>query len=87
MKNLERTMKALANGRRILIIRHLGKHKNSSVGDIARAIKLSIKATSKHLGILYAAELVDKEQKSVLVGYFLPTKPHPLVRYISNSRE
>ncbi len=87
MKNLERIIKALANGRRMAIVRYLGKHKGSTVGDIARNIKLSFKSTSKHLAILYAAELVDKEQTSILVKYFLPKKPHPLVKFISNSRE
>jgi DNA-binding transcriptional ArsR family regulator len=87
MKNLERVMKALANGRRMNIVRYLGKHKGATVGDIAASIKLSFKATSKHLAILYAAELIDREQSSILVKYFLPAKPHPLVKFISNSRE
>ena len=41
------------------------------VGEIAGEIKLSFKATSKHLNILYLAGLVDKEQQSLSVQYFL----------------
>ena len=69
MKNTERKLKALANKRRLEILKYLKKEKEASVGDIADAIKLSIKATSKHLGVLSAADLVEKDQRSLLVFY------------------
>lgn len=65
----EGVFKALANRRRIAIILHLKKRKESSVGDIAEAIRLSIKATSKHLAILANVGILEKEQRSLEVFY------------------
>lgn len=87
MKNTERILKALANRRRLVIVRHLKKEKESRVGDIAGAIRLSFKATSKHLSILTAADIVDKEQRSLEVWYRLSTSMSHLAKYISNSLE
>lgn len=58
---LERILKALANKRRLAIIQYLGQEKEATVGDIAEHIKLSFKATSKHLGILANVDIVEKE--------------------------
>ena len=70
-KDFERIMKALANRRRLAILRFLKTTKDASVGDIADEIKLSFKATSKHLGVLYAAGIVDREQRSLQMFYHL----------------
>lgn len=80
-------MKALANKRRMNIIRYLSRKKEATVGDIAKNIKLSFKSTSRHLTILYAADLVEREQRSLQIFYSIQAKPHPLVKYISNSHE
>ena len=71
MKNLERTLKALANKRRLAIIKYLKEHQPASVGDIAAKIDISFKATSKHLGVLSAADIVEKNQQSSLMFYRL----------------
>ncbi len=63
-KELEKTLKALANRRRIAILSILKNEKESTVGDIAEKIKLSFKATSKHLSLLLSVDIVDKEQRS-----------------------
>ncbi len=68
-KELERLFKAVANKRRIAILTVLKKRKSARVGEIADQIKLSFKATSKHLGVLYAAGFVDREQKSMEMHY------------------
>ena len=68
-KTLERHFKALANHRRLSILRLLKSRKNASVGETAEHIRLSFKATSKHLGILYAAGLVERKQLSLMVQY------------------
>ena len=65
LSGLERIIKAFANRRRLGIVRHLKKNKEATVGDIADAIKLSFKATSKHLAILSAAGIVEREQRSL----------------------
>ena len=70
-KELERVLKALANRRRLFILTALKKHGRMTVGDIARTIKLSFKATSKHLAILASAGIVDKVQESLTMNYFI----------------
>jgi DNA-binding transcriptional ArsR family regulator len=64
MKNKEllRILKALSNERRLLIVGHLLKNKELSVGKISEIIHLSFKATSKHLIILYNAKLLNMRQ-------------------------
>lgn len=87
MKNLERLLKALANQRRLTIIKYLKKYKEATVGDIAEHIKLSFKATSKHLGVLSAVDIVEKEQRSLQMWYRLSAHQHHVSKYISNSLE
>ncbi|MBU6323542.1 MAG: winged helix-turn-helix transcriptional regulator [Patescibacteria group bacterium] len=79
-RDLERTMKALANRRRLSILRYLKGRKEANVGDIAEEIRLSFKATSKHLGVLSAADIVDREQRSLQMFYRLAPKPPPGAR-------
>jgi DNA-binding transcriptional ArsR family regulator len=81
-KELEKTLKALANKRRIAILKFIKKSGPSSVGDIASAIKLSFKATSKHLVILSNADILEKEQVSLIVLYSIPKNAHPILAKI-----
>lgn len=78
-KELEKILKALANKRRIAILKFIKKSGRSSVGDVADAIKLSFKATSKHLMILANVDILEKEQISLTMLYFLPKDSHPIV--------
>lgn len=78
-KELEKILKALANRRRIAILKLIKKSGQVSVGEIANAIKLSFTATSKHLVILSNAGILDKEQESLTVFYFLAGEQHPIV--------
>ncbi|MBI5466419.1 MAG: winged helix-turn-helix transcriptional regulator [Candidatus Kerfeldbacteria bacterium] len=71
MPSLERLLKALANRRRLGIVNYLKNHREATVGELADAIKLSLKATSKHLTVLSAADIIDREQRSLLVYYRL----------------
>jgi len=87
MKKIERILKALANRRRLAIVLYLKKAKEDTVGDVAAEINLSFKATSKHLAVLYAADIVEKEQRSLMMFYRLSPNLHHLAKYISNSRE
>jgi len=86
-KQLERVLKALANKRRLAIVRYIKKEKKATVGEIANAIDLSFKATSKHLGILASVDIVDKEQVSLEVWYRLSGAMPPVAKHISNSLE
>lgn len=78
-KEIERILKALANKRRLAIIKYLQSNRRASVGDVAEAIKLSFKATSKHLLILDHVDLVEKEQIGLTVIYFLSKEGRSVV--------
>lgn len=80
MKEQEKILKALANARRLQIVKYIKEKKQATVGMVAGHIKLSFKSTSKHLVILYNAGIFDKGQKSVLVYYFL-SKSLPKIAY------
>ncbi len=69
-RELEKLLKALANKKRIAIIRHL-KTGTATVGEIAKAIRLSIKATSRHLQLLSGAGYLMSEQQALYVHYTL----------------
>ena len=82
MKQYEKILKALANKRRLEIIKYLKSNKKSTVGDLATHLKLSFKSTSKHLAILLSAEIVDKEQLNLFAIYSLVSKPDPISRTV-----
>ena len=71
MKNLEKILKALANRRRLAILKYLKDHGQAPVGEIAHEINLSFKATSKHLGILTNVDILEREQQSSQMFYRL----------------
>ena len=79
--NTERYLKALANSRRLAIVKFLYKEKQSTVGNIANNIKLSLKATSKHLSILSSVDIVDHDQEGLSMLYKL-NLPHPILKSI-----
>ncbi len=76
---MERILKAAANRRRFTILAYLKKEKEATVGSIAEHIHLSFKSTSRHLAILFAADLVDRTQRSSEVFYRLSDIVHPTV--------
>ncbi len=71
INTLEWLFKGVANRRRIAILAYLKKKKSARVGQIADEIRLSLKATSKHLAILSAAGFLDREQVSLEMHYRL----------------
>lgn len=70
---VEQIFKALANRRRLTILRLLSAQGSTSVGDIAAELKLSYAATSRHLRALLNTNLVEQEQVNTTVNYSLPT--------------
>ena len=75
----ERVLKALANRRRLAIVRLLNAKGPTSVGEIAEHIRLSFAATSRHLRALAGADLVENNQMNTTVNYSLPKNRHPLL--------
>ena len=82
LKDLEKQMKALANVRRLAILRYLKKHREASVGDIAGEIRLSFKSTSRHLSVLFAAVVIEREQRSVMMFYSIAGTLHPATKHV-----
>lgn len=83
MKDFEKQYKALANRRRLVILKYLKSRTKASVGDIAKEIKLQLKSTSKHLRVLSAVDFVESQQQSLHVFYFLPQmKPAVLKNFL-----
>ena len=73
-KELERILKSLASKRRIAIVHFLKNTKEATVGTLAEKINLSFKSTSKHLGILFSADIVEKDQKNTQCFYKISTQ-------------
>lgn len=70
----------MANRRRLAIVRYLAQRRDATVTEIADVIRLSLTATSKHLAVLKAADVVTDEKRSLLVMYELIHPPHPAVK-------
>lgn len=91
MMEYERMLKALANRRRLAILRFLRREKEARVGGIAAAINLSFKATSRHLQQLSSADIVERDQRGLEMWYRIGKKLQPsakiVLRHIPNSRE
>jgi len=81
VKELEKPLKALANRRRLAILKYLKDKREASVGEIAGAIHLSLTATSKHLAILSALDIVERDQRSLQMFYRLSHPQKPVVKY------
>jgi DNA-binding transcriptional ArsR family regulator len=69
MKKAEQPLKALANRCRLLIVAFLKKEKEATVARIAEEIGLSLRSTSKHLRVLFVANILDREQRDLFVWY------------------
>jgi DNA-binding transcriptional ArsR family regulator len=83
-RELEKVLKAFANRRRLAIVKYLKVKHEATVSSIAAAIKLSFRSTSKHLGVLSVADVVDREQRSLTVYYRLADRPSPFVRTLTH---
>ncbi len=77
MKKLEKIIKAFGNESRLKILKYLKSKKSASVIDIAKTNKLSYKAVSKHLGILYQVDIVDRTQSGYEMRYKISNSLDP----------
>lgn len=82
MRELEKSLKALANKRRLAILQHLKSEGETSVGDISKEISLSLKSTSRHLAVLHGRDIVEREQRSSQVFYRLAAIQLPAAQRI-----
>jgi len=70
-KDLEKVLKALANRRRLAIVKVLKDMREAHVGYIADEINLSFTTTSRHLVIMERAGVLEKTQRDKQVFYRL----------------
>ena len=80
IRETEKILKALANRRRMAIVAYLRRVGNATPSSISEEIKLSFKATSKHLGILFSADLVEREQFGLRIDYSLKQPLHRITK-------
>lgn len=81
----EKTLKALANRRRLKILKYLSGNRRASVTELAGYLKISLKATSKHLAVLKSADLVDSEQVSLSIFYGLSSSLPKIAQEVISS--
>jgi DNA-binding transcriptional ArsR family regulator len=86
LKKAEQVLKALANRRRIAMLRLLKQESTLSVGAIAEKAKLSFKATSNHLALLRAADIVERDQTGLIMNYRIVMPMHPLVKVLLSEK-
>ena len=77
---LEKVFKALANRRRLSIIKFLSQRGVANVSEIADHIGISIKATSKHLIKMSSVGIVGRNQKTKYMLYFVKTDPIQIIK-------
>ncbi|MBI4094887.1 MAG: helix-turn-helix transcriptional regulator [Candidatus Liptonbacteria bacterium] len=64
------------------ILKYLKENREASVGEIAGAIRLSFRSTSKHLGVLGVADIVHKDQRALQVFYRLNNSQKQPTKFI-----
>ncbi|HEY4490311.1 MAG TPA: metalloregulator ArsR/SmtB family transcription factor [Candidatus Paceibacterota bacterium] len=84
MNSIEKILKALANKRRLAIVKYLDSKKGASVGDIAEAIKLSFRSTSRHLRVLSSVDIIEGSQIGLTVIYKLTVPKNDFVSMVIN---
>lgn len=80
-REFTRCLKALANERRVRILEALLGSFPLTVDALARRIKLSYQATSKHVAQLERCDLVDRARQSLEV-YYRANRHHPILRVL-----
>ncbi len=82
IRNTELSLKAIANARRLVILRELKKKKTMTVGEIAEVAKLNIAPTSHHLRILKSAGIIEYKRRGKFITYRLSLKQEEPVKLI-----
>jgi len=76
MKDLEKFFKAVANYRRLKILKHLLSGEKATLEELAQAADLSYRSTSKHLLLLESRGFLSRETLGLKVIYKIaPLRP------------
>lgn len=84
MEKKVKILKALANEKRLAILRLLEKNPNLSVIQIAKEIDLHFKSTSKHLQKLSEADLIKNTRDGIWVRFKPTAKVDRLLKDIGS---
>ncbi len=77
MRQLEKFLKAVANRRRLAILKFLRDNQTASLVEMSREIDLAFRSTSKHLRVLLDAGLIERGQRSKYAEFRLnPQLPY-----------
>lgn len=71
VRKIAKELKSLANERRLFIVRYLAAAHSAPVWRIAQRMNMSSKSISKHLILLEAARVLEREQIGLEVYYKL----------------
>lgn len=85
MKAFEKILKALANYRRLQILKFIKEKKRATVGTISTHIKLSFKSTSRHLSVLYGAGILEREQDRLSMLYSISDSIPKIAKQVIDS--
>ena len=75
-------LKYLANEHRLAIVMYLKIKKSASVGEIADNLKISFKATSKHLAILEKGGVLTCQSDNPFMIYSLSPNSSRFIRHL-----
>jgi len=82
LQTLSRELKIVADENRLGILKFLKKRKSASVGEISDSLKISFKATSKHLLLLVKRGILVRHPDNPFVIYSLSANPPELIKKI-----
>ncbi|MEI7513731.1 MAG: winged helix-turn-helix domain-containing protein [bacterium] len=84
LKILSAELKIVADENRLGILKFLKKKKTASVGEISDQLKISFKATSKHLlSLVKKGVLVRRSDNPFMIYSISPNLPEPIKNIIS----
>jgi DNA-binding transcriptional ArsR family regulator len=84
-RELEKPLKAIANRRRLAILAYLKRENEAPVNFIAKEIELSFRSTSRHLAILFLAEIIERRQSGLEMLYRIAPNQNPVVKRLLDS--
>lgn len=88
-KQLENTFRLLGGRKRLEILRLLSDRRPRAVGDIADHVKLSLKATSKHVLLLAQGDVLERQRDKQVVRYYInhdiPEPTRSVFKFISSA--
>ena len=79
IKKISQSLKCLTNEHRLTIVLFLKNRKSASVGDISDHVRISFKATSKHLFYLVKSGILVRHYDGPFVMYSLSANLSELI--------